>query len=323
MKAITFKNYGPIENCKIDIIEKPTPKKGEVLIKMKASSVNYGNVAHIKGTPILARLWTGLFKPNKNIPGGDIAGIVEAIGEGVTQYKPGDEVFGDVSDFGFGTYAEYICAPEKSLVHKSPNVSFENAAAATQSGVVALQGLQQANIQSGQDIMIYGASGGIGTFAVQIAKALGAHVTGVCSTRNIDLVKSTGSDSVIDYTKEDFLTSGKQYDVILSTAGFRSIHDYKKALKPKGRYVTTGGDMRQIFQPMYIGPFISSKKGKHLSGLIAKSNQDDLKFMMKLIETGKVKPIIDKTFTLDQAIEAMQYYDMGKAQGKVIIEINQ
>jgi NADPH:quinone reductase-like Zn-dependent oxidoreductase len=287
--------------------------------------VNYANLAHVKGKPFLVRLWTGFLKPKYKIPGGDIAGQVEAVGKNVKQFQADDEVFGDLSECGFGGFAEYVSVPENALAPKPVNMTFEEAAAVPQAALVALQGLRdKGQIQTGQKVLIYGASGGIGTFAVQIAKSFGAEVTGVCSTRNLDMVRSIGADHVIDYTQEDFTQNEQRYDLILATAGYRSIFDYKRALSPRGIYVATGGStMAQIFQAMLLGPLISMTGSKKLGNLHHRINQKDLVFMKELIEAGKVKPVIDRRYTLSEAAEALRYYGEGHAQGKVVIIVKQ
>lgn len=322
MKAIVQATYGePIKVLELKEVENPIPKNDEVLIKVHASSVTFGDLAAVKGEPFMIRFSLGMREPKYKIPGKDVAGQVEAVTPNVKQFKPGDEVFGDLSECGWGAYAEYVSVPENVLVQKPANVTFEAAAAVPESGVVALQGLRKGNIQSGQKILIYGASGGIGTFAVQIAKSFGAEVTGVCSTRNLDMVRSIGADHVIDYTKEDFTQNGQQYDLILATAGFRSIFDYKRALSPSGNYVATGGFMAQVFQPMLLGPWLSTG-GQKMSNLAMKPDKKDLTFIKELIEVGKVFPVIDKNFPLNELPEALSYYGEGHSRGKVVIAVD-
>jgi NADPH:quinone reductase-like Zn-dependent oxidoreductase len=265
-------------------------------------------------------LENGLLKPKKQILGFDIAGKIEAVGKNVELFKPGDEVYGDLSDHGFGAYAEYVSAPESELAHKPVNLTFEEAAATAQAAVVALQGLRKGGIQSGQHVLVVGASGGIGTFAVQIAKSYGAEVTGVCSTANIDLVKSLGADQVIDYTQVDFARNGTPYDLILATAGYRSIYDYKRSLGSNGVYIVTGGSMSQIFQGM-AGPLVTMGSSKRMENLSAKSKQEDLIFVKELIEAGKVKPVIDRKYSLAEVPEAFRYYEQGRTRGKIVINI--
>jgi NADPH:quinone reductase-like Zn-dependent oxidoreductase len=324
MKAIVCTKYGLPDVLKLEEIQKPTPSDDEVLVEVHASSVNFNNLVLVKG-PFVSRLMGfGLLKPKHKIPGTDIAGRVEAVGRNVKQFQPGDEVFG----CGYGAFAEYVCVPESALALKPANVSFEEATAAAQAAIVALQGLRdKGHIQTGQKVLIYGASGGIGTFAVQIAKSFGAEVTGVCSTRNLDMVRSIGADHVIDYTKEDFTKSGQRYDLILATAGYRSIFDYKRALSSKGIYVCIGGSMRgpkamaQIFQAMLLGPLISMTGSKKLGNMLARINQKDLVFMKELLEAGKVKPVIDRRYPLSEVAEALRYYEERHARGKVVITL--
>ena len=321
MKAMMYTKYGSLDVLKLVDVEKPVPKDDEVLIKVQAASVTFGDLAAVKGEPFMVRFTLGLREPKFPIPGKDVAGIVEAVGSKVKQFKPGDEIFGDLSESGWGAYAEYVSAPDDALVQKPANVTFEAAAAVPESAVVALQGLQdKGGIQSGQKVLIYGASGGIGTFAVQIAKSFETEVTGVCSTRNLEMVRSLGADHVIDYTKEDFTQNGGQYDLILATAGYRSIFDYKRALAPGGHYVATGGEMAQIFQPMLLGPLVSSD-GRKMTNLAMKPDKKDLTFIKELIEAGKVKPVIDKCFPLKELPEALRYYGEGRSRGKVVVTV--
>ena len=322
MKAIVCTEYGLPDVLKLEEIQKPSPGDDEVLVEVHAASVTWSNLALIKGEPFVARLADlGLLKPKQKIPGSDIAGRVEAVGRNVKQLRPGDEVFGDLSGCGRGGYAEYVCAPEKALGLKPANISFEEAAAVPEAALVALQALRDnGHIQPGQKVMIYGASGGIGTFAVQIAKYFGAEVTGVCSTRNLEMVRSIGADHVIDYTQEDFTQNGQQYDLIVATAGYRSVFDYKRALSSKGIYVATGGSMAQVFQGLLIGPLISMTGSKRLGSMMVKPNKD-LDFMRELVEAGKVKPIIDRLYPFSEAGEALRYYGEGRSRGKVVITV--
>lgn len=322
MKAIVQTGYGePSDVLEIREIEKPAPRGDEVLIKIQAASVTFGDLAAVKGEPFIARLSLGLREPRIKTPGKDVAGVVEAVGSGVKQFKPGDEVFGDLSESGWGAYAEYVSVPENVLVQKPANITFEAAGAVPESAVVALQGLQdKGGIQSGGKVLIYGASGGIGTFAVQIAKSFDTEVTGVCSTRNLEMVRSLGADHVIDYMVEDFTQNGMQYDLILATAGYRSIFDYKHALAPGGRYVATGGEMAQIFQPMLLGPLVSSE-GRKMTNLAMKPDTKDLTYVKELIEAGKVKSVIDKSYPLSELPKALHYYAEGHSRGKVVVAV--
>ena len=325
MKAMIYTEYGPPEVLHLQEVEKPTPTEDEVLVQIVAASVTFGDAAVVKGEPFLARLWSGLRAPKFQIPGKDIAGRVEAVGKNVTQFQPGDEVFGDVSMHGWGAYGEYVAVPESVLAHKPANVTFEQAAAVPESAVVALQGLRdKGKIQPGQKVLINGASGGVGSFAVQIAKSFGAEVTAVCSTKHVDMVRSIGADHVIDYTQENFTQNGQRYDLILGANGYHSILDYRRSLTPEGRYVATGGSMGQIFQALLLGPVVSLVGSKEVGSLgQVKMNKDDLVFMKKLLETGQVVPVIDRHYPLSDLPEALRYLGEGHTQGKVIINVAQ
>jgi NADPH:quinone reductase-like Zn-dependent oxidoreductase len=322
MKAIVYHKYGSPDVLHLEEVEKPTPKDNEVLIKVHAASVNFSDWAFMRGEPFLIRLFQGLLKPKNKILGADIAGRVEALGRNVNHFQPGDEVFGDLSGCGWGGFAEYVCIPENELALKPANITFEESAAVPQAALVALQGLRnKGQIQTGQKVLINGSSGGIGTFAVQIAKSFGSEVTGVCSTKNLDLVRSIGADYVIDYTQEDFTKSGQRYDLILATAGYRSIFDYKSALSPNGIYIMAGGSMKQIMQANLMGPSISKARGKKLVALSHNTSKEDLVFMKELIESGKIKPVIDRRYLLSEVAEALRYYGDGHARGKVVITL--
>jgi NADPH:quinone reductase-like Zn-dependent oxidoreductase len=327
MKAIVQEVYGPPDLLKLMDVEKPAPKDNQVLVKVAASSINYNNLGFVLGEPWLIRV-TGLTGPKYRTPGNDIAGVVEAVGKDVKQFKPGDEVYGDLFEAGFGAFAEYVCVPEKTIAVKPGNLSFEDAAAVPESSIVALQGLRNAKIAAGKKVLINGASGGIGTFAVQIAKALGAEVTGVCSTKNLELVRSIGAAHVIDYTREDFAESGKKYDLILATTGYRPILDYKKALSPDGVYAATGGTMfgkegmKQIWEGMLIAPFLSLSGRQKMFMSNTVPNRKDLDYMRGLIESGKIKPVIDRKYPLSRVAEALTYYKEGHTKGKIVITFN-
>jgi NADPH:quinone reductase-like Zn-dependent oxidoreductase len=284
--------------------------------------LNAGDLHLLKADPFLMRLDSGLLKPKNKILGADVAGRVELVGRNVKQFKPGDEVFGDISACGWGGLAEYAAVSENALALKPANISFEEAAAVPMAALIALHGLRdKGQIQTGQKVLINGASGGVGTFAVQIAKSFGAEVTAVCSTRNLDMVRSIGADHVIDYTQEDFTQNGQQYDLILAANGDRSISDYKGALSPKGIFVVSGGSMAQLFQVMLLGPWISMTGDKKMSNLLSMPNQKDLFFMKELLETGKVKPVIDRCYPLSESAEAFRYLEEGHAKGKVVITV--
>ncbi|HEX3050320.1 MAG TPA: NAD(P)-dependent alcohol dehydrogenase [Aggregatilineaceae bacterium] len=318
MKAIVCREYGALQ---LQEAAQPTSQDNEVLIKVQASAVSFNNLLTVQGKPFFVRLMgMGMRQPKHPIPGGDVAGRVEAVGRHVTQFRPGDEVFGDLADFGMGAFAEYVCAPQQAIALKPAAVSFEDAAAAAEAAVVALQGLRdKGKIQAGQKVLIYGASGGIGTFAVQLAKYFGAEVTGVCSGRNFELVRALGADQVIDYTREDFTKNGQSYDLILATAGYRSIRDYKRALSPSGSYVMTGGAWKQVFQPIFMGPFIAIGGHQKLIALVQKPSPKDLMLVGDLLVSGKLKPVIERCYPLREAAAALQQYAEGHTRGKIVI----
>jgi len=319
MKAIVYEKYGPPEVLQLKEVEKPSPKEDEVLVKVHAASINYSDWHVLRGESFLLRLMNGLLKPKHKILGDDIAGRVEAVGRNVKQFQPGDEVFG-ISDFD--AFAEYVCVPENALALKPASMTFEEAAAVPMAGITALQGLRdKGQIQSGQKVLINGASGGVGTFAVQIAKSFGAEVTGVCSTKKLDLVRSIGADQVIDYTREDFTKSGQRYDLILAAGGYHPISDYKRALSPEGIYVCPGGSMAQYFQALLLGPLISMMGSKKLGSMYGKPNPKDYVFLIELFEAGKVVPVIDRRYPLSEVPEALRYYGEGHARGKVVITV--
>jgi len=324
MKAIVHTKYGPPDVLQFKEVEKPTPKDGEILVKIQAASVNTLDLA-MRG-PFLARIITGgLRKPKDPRLGADIAGRVEAVGTNVTQFQPGDEVFGAYK----GGFAEYVSVPENRVALKPANSSFEEAAAAPVAALTALQGLRDTGqIQPGQKVLIHGASGGVGTFAVQIAKAFGAEVTAVCSTRNVDLARSIGAEQVIDYTQEDFTRNGQRYDLILAVNGYHPIFAYRRALGPTGRYVLVGGSKAHLYQALLqallLGPVIS-RTGRQKMGFmgIAKINQKDLVYVKELLEAGKVVPVIQRRYPLRETAEAFRYLEEGHARGKVIITVDQ
>jgi NADPH:quinone reductase-like Zn-dependent oxidoreductase len=320
MKAIVYEEYGSPDVLELRDVERPTPKGDEVLVKVYAASVNAADLHLLRADPFLIRLSAGPLKPKDKILGADIAGRVEVVGNNVKQFKPGDEVFGDISGCGWGGFAEYVCAREDALVLKPVNMTFEQAAALPMAAVVALQALRdKGQIHAKQKVLINGASGGVGTFAVQIAKAYGAEVTGVSSTKKMEMVRSIGADHVIDYTREDFTKNGKQYDLILAANGNRSILDYRRALTPTGTYVMSGGSLAQMTQAMVIGPWYSKTGGQNMGNMLAKPNSKDLTFIKELVEAGKVVPVIDRCYPLSETAEAIRYLEEGHAQGKVII----
>ena len=316
MRAMVYREYGSPDNLEIQEVDMPAVKDDEVLVKVLAASVNVLDWHFLTGTPFLARIMAGgLLRPKQTILGVDLAGQVEAVGESVTRFQPGDEVFGG-SGSG-GAFAEYAWAAEASIQPKPSNVTFEEAAAAGAAAHTALQGLRDGGqIEAGQNVLINGASGGVGTFAVQIAKAFGARVTGVCSAQNLDLVRSIGADQVIDYTREDFTRKDQRYDLIFDVAAKLSFSDCKRALKPGGIYVTT-----EFSPALVLGGWWASISGdKKLVPHLAKPpNERDWAFMRELLESGQVKPVIDRRYTLNEVPEALRYLGEGHARGKVVI----
>lgn len=322
MKAIVNTQYGSQNVMQLKEVAKPTPNDNQVLVKIHATSVNAADWHLLRASPFLVRFEMGLFKPKYQTFGADIAGRVEAVGKSVTRFKVGDAVFGDLSSSGFGGFAEYAAVPEHVLVLKPTQLTFEEAAAVPMAAVTALNGLREkGQIKAGQKVLINGASGGVGTFAVQLAKYFGAKVTAVCSSKKVEMVRSLGADHVIDYTQENFTQNGQQYDLIIAANGYHPIRAYKRALTPQGKYVVTGGTMGQIFEAMILGPLLSSKNGKQLTNVLSKSNAAHLTFISELIDAGKVKPIIDRCYPLSETAEALRYVEAGHAQGKVVIRM--
>ena len=320
MKAIVREAYGPPDVLHLEEVPRPRVGDGDVLVRVHAASANAGDWHLLRGTPLPFRLVAGLRTPKFKIIGTDVAGRVEAVGRNVTQFRPGDDVFGELSRCGFGAYAEFAAAPEKALALKPANLSFEVAATLPTAGCTALQGLRKGRIQRAQRVLINGASGGVGTFAVQIAKTFGAEVTAVCSTRNVDLVRSIGADHVIDYTKDGFATHGHRYDLILAANGDRSIWDYKRALSVDGCYVMTGGSNRQLTQALLLGPLLSIGR-QRFGNVLVTPNQADLLVLQDLCETGKVRPVIDRRFPLSEVASAVRYVEDGHARGKVVVTV--
>jgi NADPH:quinone reductase-like Zn-dependent oxidoreductase len=321
MKAIVYHNYGSPAVLKFEEVQKPTPGDNELLIKVHAAAANAGDWHSLRGKPFLVRLESGLLKPKIKILGADVAGRVEAVGSNIQQFQPGDAVFGDLSGCGYGAFAEYVSVPEEALVLKPASITFEEAAAVPSAVTTALQALRQGQIQPGQKVLVNGASGGVSTYAVQIAKSFGAEVTGVCSARNVDMVRSIGADHVIDYTQEDFTQNGQHYDLIIDAAAYRPISDYKRVLSPKGIYVLIGGSGAQFLQAMFMGPWLSMTGSQKIGTFIKKPNKKDLVFMKELLEAGKLKPVIDRCYPLSEVAEAIRYLEEGHARGKVVITI--
>jgi NADPH:quinone reductase-like Zn-dependent oxidoreductase len=326
MKAIVYHEYGSSHVLKCEEVEKPVPKDDEVLIKVRAASVNPLDWRLMKGEPRIMRLFSGLRKPKLGRPGIDVAGEIEAVGKNVTQFKPGDAVFGGCS----WAFAEYVCTPASKVATKPDNVTFEQAASVNVAGLTALQGLRdKGKIQPGHKVLINGASGGVGTFAVQIAKTFGANVTGVCSTRNLDMVRSIGADEVIDYTQQDFtksdLASNQRYDSILECVGNHSFSECRRVLKTDGRYVGVGAphdvSMAGLLAPIVKDLVLSAFGTQKGVMFIAKSSQEDLTLIGEMIASGKIKPVIDKSHSLSDARDAVRHVEEGHARGKVIIQI--
>ena len=318
MKAIVYSKYGSPDVLQLKEVEETFPKDNEVLIKVHAASVNALDWHSLTADIFLVRLMgMGLLKPKNPILGADIAGRVEAVGKDVRQFRPGDEIFGDI---GHGGFAEYAVAPERFLALKPASLSFEAAAAVPVAALTALQGLRDSGkVQAGQKVLINGASGGVGTFAVQIAKVFGAEVTAVCSTRNVEQARKLGADHVIDYTKENFTQSGRQYDLILAANGYHPLSAYKRALTPRGIYVMAGGKPAQIFQSMLLGGWMSEKDGRKLGGVSAHIDLKDLLALKEMLEAGKIVPVIDKCYSLSEVPEALRYLGEGHAKGKIVI----
>ncbi len=323
MKAIYARKYGGPEVLVLQNVEKPTPKPNEVLVKICAASLNAADFEILRGA------WTSRFlsplKPKHRIPGSDVAGIVEAVGEEVAELQPGDEIVGDLFMYGHGAFAEYVCATEKAFTKKSRHMTFEEAATYPQAAIIALQALRgKKKIEPGHKVLINGGGGGMGTFGIQIAKFYGAEVTGVDSARKLEMMQSIGADYVIDYREEDFTKRGQNYDVIVDTVAKRSLAEYKRVLNPGGLFVMVGGSRSAIFQAAFLGPYHSRDGEKHL-GLNVWSkpyNKEDMGFLEELFETGAVVPVIDKRYPLSEVPEALRYLEEGLALGKVVITMN-
>ena len=328
MKAIVCNRYGPPEVLRLQEIEKPTPGDDEVLIKVSAAALNAADWHVMRGSPYMMRFVFGFKGPKYPVPGSDAAGIVVAVGKNVKNFKAGDAVFGNLfddgkSEKGFGAFAEYACAKEEAFVMKPSNITFEEAASIPLAATTALQALTMARAGSGQKVLINGASGGVGTFAVQIARAFGCEVTGVCSGSKMDMVRSIGAHHVINYQQEDFTRSGKQYDVVIAANGYQFITDYSRLLTPQGHYVSVGGSLSQMFQGIILGALLSKKNGKQLGYLSAKNNAKDLATVRELAASGKIKPVIDRAYTLPEVPEAIRYLEEGHAKGKIVIRMNE
>lgn len=325
MKAIVFTEYGSPDGLELRDVPKPAPRDDELLVRIQASSVNSWDWEFLNGTPFVNRLMFGVLRPKagKQILGADIAGTVEETGANVTRYRPGDQVFGDLWDH-WGGFAEYACAREIALQPKPENSTFVEAAVVPQAGVLALQGLRKAGqIEAGQKVLINGAGGGVGTFAIQLAKLWGAEVTGVDAAHKLDVVSSLGADYVIDFGQEDFTKSGKRYDLVLDCQGFRSMFDNRRALEPQGTYAMIGGSMLRVWQLWFLGLCAPLTRESRKLRLVAEGPNKGLAELKEMIEAGKIVPVVDRTYSLGEVPEAMRYFGEGRHRGKIAISVNQ
>ena len=322
MKAIVYTEYGPPDVLQLKEVAKPIPKEDQALVKVHAASVNAGDLETLNGA--WPARFEGPLKPKHKIPGTDIAGRVEAVGVNVKQFQPGDEIWGDLSfPYGFGTFAEYVCVSENALALKPASMTFEQAATYPHSAIIVLQNLRdKGHIQPGKKVLINGAGGGMGTFAVQIAKYYGAEVTGVDSDSKFDMLRSIGADHAIEYTQEDYTKTGQRYDFILDVVAHRSVFDYRRALSPEGVFVIVGGSFSTFLQVITLGTLISRRGSKKISlNVWDQNNKEDLALLAELFETGKVVPVIDRRYPLSEVPKALRYLEEGHAQGKVVISV--
>lgn len=323
MKSIVRDRYGSSDVLRLEDIPKPVPGAGEVLVRVHAASVNTADLDHLRGRPYAARLGTGLRQPRNRGVGLDVAGRVEAIGENVTRLHPGDEVWADLFGFGHGAFAEYVCAPERAFALMPAGITFEEAATVPHSGVLALQGLRgKGQMQPGQKVLINGAGGCVGPWAVQIAKVFGAEVTGVDHTGKLEMLSSIGADHVIDYTRDDFTRNGQRYDLILDIAARRSILHYRRSLAPRGSYVLVARSLAGFFQALLVGACISASGSKKMGIFSWEPNRrEDLAFLAQLLVAAKIRPLIDRRYELSALPEALRYVERGHARGKVVITV--
>ncbi|MDF9796514.1 NADPH:quinone reductase-like Zn-dependent oxidoreductase [Catalinimonas alkaloidigena] len=318
MKAIVYEKYGSPDLLELREVKRPEPRPHEVLIKVLAAAVNKADWHLLRGEPLPIRLMAGLFKPKHKIPGADVAGIVERVGSKITHFRPGDEVFGDLSGSGFGSFAEYVSTDEKCLAKKPSKLSYEESAALPMAAVTALQGLlDQGRVEEGQEVLINGASGGVGSYAIQLAKAYGAHVTAVSSTAKVEIAYQLGADEVIDYKLHDFIKDSKQYDLIFDVVGNRSPKEIERVLKPGGTYVSCAFSLGALL----LGPWKYLTERKKMINLLASTNPASLQRISKLVEEEKLRPVIDKSFTLDDVPEALRIIGRGQAAGKLVIAV--
>jgi NADPH:quinone reductase-like Zn-dependent oxidoreductase len=318
VKALVYRRYGGPDVLELVDVPEPTPGEREVLVRVHAASVNAADRVLMRGKPIFIRLAMGFPRPRRPILGFDVAGRVEAVGSQVTQFRAGDDVFGASP---FGAFAEFVCVNQETLVPRPASVSFEEAAATPTAGYTALQGLRKGRLEAGQNVLIDGASGGVGTFAIQIAQAFGARVTAVCSTRNVDIVRALGVSRVIDYRHEDFTRDGQRYDLILAPNAYRPLSAYRRVLKQDGAYVMTGGGGVQILQAMLLGAFVSMTSRQRMGNLMAVAKRNDIVALKELLEAGKITPVIDRTVTLRDVPDAIRYLETEHARGKVVVRL--
>lgn len=324
VQAMIYRQYGTPELLRMEVVAKPTPEADEILVEVHAAALNAADNYLLRGKPLFMRLSSGLQRPKRPTLGADIAGRVVAIGSRVTRFRSGDEVYGDLSACGFGGFAEYVCAREDALALKPARLNFEQAAAVPMAGVTALQGLRAAGpVAAGEQVLIHGASGGVGTFALQLAKAQGAHVTAVCSTQNVAQAQALGADHVIDYKQDDFARESRRYDLILVVNGGRSLAEYRRVLNPQGRIVVVGGAIGQIMQALLLGPALSRIHSMTVRNLLARPSWHDLEAIRQLLESGAIMPVIDCCYPLGELPAAMRYFAAGHARGKVVITVEQ
>lgn len=322
MKGIVFDHYGPPEGLTLQEVPEPVPRSDEVLVRVRAAALNAADWHVLRADPFLVRLMCGFWKPRRQRLGADVAGVVLAVGQGVTRFKPGDEVFGCLPLDAWGSFAEQVCAAQGVLAMKPTRTSFEEAAAVPLAGLTALQALRSVGqLQAGQRVLVNGASGGVGTFAVQIAKALGAEVTAVCSSANVETARALGADQVLDYASVNFTQQTQLYDVIVAANGYHPLAAYKRALTPQGRYAMVGGAGRQMAEAVFLGPWLSERGGRRLGRVDMKPNGPDMQFLAELLDAGKLKAVIDRRYSLAQVPEAIRYLEEGHARGKVVITV--
>jgi NADPH:quinone reductase-like Zn-dependent oxidoreductase len=322
MRAITYATYGSPDMLSLQKIATPQPTDHQVRIDIESASVNAGDWRLLRGSPCVVRLTSGLRRPKHPILGADIAGRVDAVGPNVTRFRPGDAVFADLSGIGYGGFAEYVCVPEDAVVEKPVNLTYEQAAAVPSAAITALQGLRdRGHVEAGQRVLINGASGGVGTFAVQIAKALGAEVTAVCGTRNVELARAIGADHVIDYTQDDVTQHSDGYNLILDAAAYRSLSDFSGILKARGIYVMVGGSGQRYFQLMLKGPWLALRSTQRFGTFVKQARRHDLEYLKDLLEAGQVVPVIDRCYSLREVPTAIRYVEAGNSNGKVVISV--